>query len=54
VYQPRGAWTTIQGGGDYQVPVQLIAGAMRVQGNSNFSMVQPVTPVQRRMVALVE
>ncbi|MCL5742819.1 MAG: pilus assembly protein TadG-related protein [Acidobacteria bacterium] len=54
VYQPRGAWTTVIGGGDYNVPVQLIAGAMRIQGNASFSMIQPVGPISRRMVALVE
>ena len=54
VYQPRGAWISISGGGDYQVPVQVIAGALRVQGNANFSMVQPATPLTRRTVALVQ
>lgn len=54
VYQPRGAWISVVGGGDYQVPVQVIAGALRVQGNSNFSMVQPSTPMARRTVALVQ
>lgn len=54
IYQPRGAWTTISGAGDYQVPVQVVAGALKVQGNANFSMVQPTTPISRRTVALVQ
>ncbi|MFB3826744.1 MAG: pilus assembly protein TadG-related protein [Bryobacteraceae bacterium] len=54
IYQPRGAWTSILGGGDYLVPVQVVAGALRVQGNANFSMVQPATPIARRSVALVQ
>lgn len=54
LYQPRGAWTTIQGGGDYLVPLQIIAGAFKVQGNAALSMAQLPTPIMRRSVALVE
>lgn len=54
IYQPRGAWTTVQGGGTYKVPIQLIAGALKVQGNAAFSMEKTPIPVIMRMVALVE
>jgi Flp pilus assembly protein TadG len=54
VYQPRGAWTSIIGGGNYEVPAQVIAGAVRIQGNASFSMVRVPSPVLTRMVALVE
>lgn len=54
IYQPRGAWTTVQGGGTYKVPIQLIAGALKVQGNAAFSMEKTPIPVMMRMVALVE
>ncbi len=54
IYQPRGAWTAVQGGGTYAVPVQLIAGALKVQGNAAFSMVKTPIPVRTRTVALVE
>ena len=42
------------GGGDYEVPIQIIAGAFRVQGNANLSMAELPTPATRRIVALVE
>jgi hypothetical protein len=54
IYQPRGAWTSVQGGGTYKVPVQLIAGALKVQGSAAFSMEKTPIPVRTRMVALVE
>jgi hypothetical protein len=54
VYQPRGSWTTIIGGGDYNVPIQLTTGALRVQGNASFSMIQPSRKITRRRVVLVE
>lgn len=54
IYQPRGAWTSIIGGGNYEVPAQVIAGAVRIQGNASFSMVRVPSPVLTRMVALVE
>ncbi len=54
IYQPRGAWTTVQGGGTYKVPVQLIAGALKVQGSAAFSMEKTTIPVTTRTVALVE
>ncbi len=54
IYQPRGAWTAVQGGGTYKVPVQLIAGALKVQGSAAFSMEKTPIPVRTRTVALVE
>ena len=54
IYQPRGAWTQVQGGGTYKVPVQLIAGALKVQGGAAFSMEKTPIPVRTRTVTLVE
>jgi Flp pilus assembly protein TadG len=54
VYQPRGAWTSIAAGGNYQVPVQVIAGAFRVQGTASFDMAQVPSPLTRRTAALIE
>jgi hypothetical protein len=54
IYQPRGAWTAVQGGGTYKVPVQLIAGGLKVQGSAAFSMEKTPIPVTMRTVALVE
>lgn len=54
IYQPRGSWTTVQGGGLYKVPVQLIAGSLKVQGSASFQMEKLPIPVTVRTVALVE
>jgi Flp pilus assembly protein TadG len=54
IYQPRGAWTVLQGGGGYNGPLQLITGALLVQGNSNVNLTAPVQPFTIRMVALIE
>jgi hypothetical protein len=54
IYQPRGSWTTVQGGGIYKVPVQLIAGSLKVQGGASFNMEKMPIPVTIRTVALVE
>jgi hypothetical protein len=54
IYQPRGSWTTVQGGGMYKVPVQLIAGALKIQGSASFQMEKTPIPVMVRTVALVE
>ena len=54
IYQPRGSWTTVQGGGMYKVPVQLIAGSLKVQGSASFQMEKIPVPVTVRTVSLVE
>lgn len=54
VYQPRGAWTEIQGGGEYEGATQVIAGAFRLQGNANLNLTRLTAPVTRRTVVLVE
>jgi hypothetical protein len=54
VYQPRGAWTEMSGGGAYTGPLQLIAGAAVVQGNSKLNLANLDNPLRRRVVALVE
>ncbi|MFB3829047.1 MAG: pilus assembly protein TadG-related protein [Bryobacteraceae bacterium] len=54
IYQPRGSWTTVQGGGTYKVPVQLIAGSLKIQGSAAFAMEKLPIPVTVRTVALVE
>jgi hypothetical protein len=54
VYQPRGAWTDMYGGGAYSGPLQLIAGAVTVQGNSQLTLINIDNPLRRRVVALVE
>jgi hypothetical protein len=53
-YQPRGASLTFQGHGDIQTPLQLITGALSLQGGPNITL-QPISnPFTRRVVALIE
>jgi hypothetical protein len=54
VYQPRGAWTTLVGGGGYAGPIQLITGSMNVQGNANVDLLGIATPLTRTVAALIE
>ncbi len=53
-YQPRGAFTSMVGGGGYDSPMQLIAGALMVHGNSNVRLQEINSPLFIRKVALVE
>ena len=54
LYQPRGAWTTLQGGGGYSGALKLITGALSVQGNANIDMLGLASPVTRTVVSLIE
>lgn len=54
VYQPRGTWTTMIGGGGYMGPIQLITGALKVQGNANVNLVVPEDTVEITIVALIQ
>lgn len=53
-YQPRGAFTSLIGGGGYDSPLQLIAGALMVHGNANVRLQEINSPLYVRMVALIE
>jgi hypothetical protein len=54
VYQPKGAWTLINGGGNYSGPLQLITGALELQGGANINLTAPSTPLKVTKVALIE
>jgi hypothetical protein len=54
VYQPRGAWTTMIGGGGYSGPIQLITGALQVKANSNVNMVVPEDTITITIASLIE
>lgn len=54
VYQPRGAYTYMQGGGGYSGPLQLITGAFRLQGGTNLNMGILNDPLTQRVVALIQ
>jgi len=53
VYQPRGAWVNLQGGGGYAGPLQLISGAINLQGGPNVTLLSPPNPLTTKVVALV-
>ena len=56
VYQPRGAWISTLGGPGtgIQGAVQIITGAIEMQGHGTISTTPPPIPLTRRTVALVE
>lgn len=54
IYQPRGAWTTLTGGGGYTGALQLISGALNVQGNAHIELTAPLNPLTITKVALIE
>jgi hypothetical protein len=53
-YQPRGAFTSMVGAGGYDSPLQLIAGALMVQANSNVRLQEINNPLYVQIVTLVE
>jgi hypothetical protein len=53
VYQPRGAYLRT-GSGNIQGPIQIITGAVSMQGGGAINITLPPTSVKRRVVALVE
>jgi hypothetical protein len=53
-YQPRGAFTSMVGGGGYDSPLQLIAGSLHVHGNSNVRLRPINNPMLAKVVALIE
>jgi len=56
VYQPRGAWISTQGGQNagIQGAVQIISGAILMQGHGTISTTPPLIPLKRRVAALIE
>jgi hypothetical protein len=54
VYQPRGAWMTLQGNGNIYSPTIFITGALSMQGGADLLMTNTRDSLKRRVVALVE
>jgi hypothetical protein len=54
VYQPRGAFMNLTGGGNMAGPLQVITGAINFQGGPGVVLTSVTKPVIRRIVALVE
>ena len=53
-YQPRGAWLMMQAGGNYTGPLQVVTGAVKLQGSPPLTLTQTSNPITIRTVALVE
>lgn len=54
MYQPRGAWAVITGASTNTNPLQIITGAIDVQGSGSMLLVSPVNPVTSLGAGLVE
>jgi hypothetical protein len=54
IYQPRGAWAKIDASSNYAGPLQLITGAINMQGSGVLNLGVPTLPFVRRTVSLVE
>jgi hypothetical protein len=54
IYQPRGAQITWTGNGTVNAPLQIITGALILQGGPNLTLTRVNNPLSRRVAALVE
>jgi hypothetical protein len=54
VYQPRGAWMTLQGNGNINSPTMFVTGAMNFQGGADLRMLDAREAVKKRLVVLIE
>jgi hypothetical protein len=54
IYQPRGAWTTLQGNGNISSPTIFISGSMSFQGGADLKMLNSRDSLKKRMVVLIE
>jgi Flp pilus assembly protein TadG len=54
VYQPRGGWMVIQGSGSSTGPLQIVTGALSVQGSGTVLLKGLANPVTMLTAALVE
>ncbi|MCC6863176.1 MAG: hypothetical protein IT158_31660 [Bryobacterales bacterium] len=54
IYQPRGAYLDLQGGGVINAPLKIITGSLNMGGTPQVTLTSTENPVVRRVVALVE
>jgi hypothetical protein len=54
IYQPRGAWLSLQGNGSITSPLVVITGALDLQGGADLAMMNARDRVRMRVAALVE
>ncbi len=53
IYQPRGSFVTMAGGGGYAGPIQIVTGAFNLQGTAEVDLGLLDNPIITRLVALV-
>jgi hypothetical protein len=54
VYQPRGAWFQLTGGGDMNSPTMVVTGMVYTQGSGRVSLMPTTAPAIRFVVALIQ
>ena len=54
IYQPRGSWVTIQGSPGMSAALQLISGAIKVQGSGTVNLTPVTSGLPLSIVGLVE
>jgi hypothetical protein len=54
IYQPRGAWMTLVGGNLQTGPIQVVTGAVWLQGGSDLALTGLETPIVNFVASLVE
>ena len=54
IYQPRGAWLSLQGNGTVNSALAMITGALSMGGGADIKMLRASDQLRRRMTALVE
>ena len=54
IYQPRGAWTTLQGNGNIISPTIFVTGSMSFQGDADLKMLNSRDSLKKRQVVLIE
>ena len=54
IYQPRGAWTTLHASGTYYGGLQIVSGAVDIQGTADLTFVNPSIPITNLVSILVE
>ncbi|MFM2125347.1 MAG: hypothetical protein RL328_1798 [Acidobacteriota bacterium] len=54
LYQPRGAWLSMQGNGDLSAGLQIVTGALRIGGGGDVTLNKPSIPLLQFIAALIE
>ena len=54
LYQPRGAWLSMQGNGDLAAGLQIVTGALEIRGHGSVTLNKPTMPLLQFVAALIE